>query len=230
MAENEPKIPPYAPYPTFTTFIDTLKSAAVPPRIDREVMPKMAGGTQSHVIHALKFIGLIDRGHATRDGLRALVEAFGSDRWPEAVKKYVLPAFKSIVGDLDTASATGAQLRERFAATGATGATLDKCVRFYVGALKDAKETVSPYFTKPRPAARNSSPKMPRKKPEPAADGNGAAVDKAPKGTIRFPIHIPGKPEGSIVVPDDLAESDLPILDAMVGAVRAYATRKEVTT
>ena len=58
------------------------------------------------------------------------MESYGSDRWPEAVKKLILPAYKGIVGDLDTSTATLGQLRERFAATGATGATLDKCVRF----------------------------------------------------------------------------------------------------
>lgn len=52
-----------------------------------------------------------------------------------------------------------------------------------------------------------------------------------PEGTISFPIYIPGKPEGQIVIPRDLGEADLGILEAMMSAVKAYAERgrKEVT-
>src|ERR1700733_5151148 len=57
-AKSEMK-PPYVAYKTFANTLASLRESGLPDRIDRSVFPGLAGGTQSFLMSALKFMGLI---------------------------------------------------------------------------------------------------------------------------------------------------------------------------
>ena len=75
--------PPYTSYRTFKTFIQDLHEHGVPSRIDRSVLTRFSGVVGTQLMHALRFLGLIeDHGHPTQR-LKELVNAHGAAHWPE---------------------------------------------------------------------------------------------------------------------------------------------------
>ena len=57
--------PPYTSYRTFKTFIEDLHEHGVPSRVDRSVLTRFSGVVGTQLMHALRFLGLIE--DETRD-------------------------------------------------------------------------------------------------------------------------------------------------------------------
>jgi hypothetical protein len=130
--------PPYVAYLTFKNFLGSLKAGAIPSRIDRSLMPGMAGSVQSYLMYALRFFGLIDDKDAPTDALEALVSSEGEKRkelWKELFDK----AYAPIIGDLDLTRATSALLNEKFLANGVAGETARKAYSFFTGWAQEAE-------------------------------------------------------------------------------------------
>lgn len=237
MSEQEsPRHPPaYVPYDTFEHFIDTLKEIGVTPdEINRSHMPHMSGALQSHLTAALKFLSLTTPTGETMDALDRLVQAYGTDGWQAALAAVVEPAYAPIIGDLNLKTGTARKLREKFKeSSGLDGATLDKAIRFYLKALKATGAEVSPhFFVRKSPAKRaNSNGRTKAETPRPSEGqplvNDQPAPDSPPpqrQGTITIQIPFPvGRPQGSIVVPQDLKEADMAMVEAALVMVRAYA-------
>jgi hypothetical protein len=221
-------LPAYAPYGTFKNFIESLKTDGIPARIDKTVMGSLAGGTQSHLSSALKFLELIDADGTPQDSLDALVKAHGGEEWSDTLAKIVTDAYSPVIGDLMLKSASPGQLTDRFRTTALDGATLDKAMRFYLQAMKDAKIPHSSHL-----GAMKVTTSYKRGAKPPKAQGADAGTPAAynsqkdsskdaaalPPGMIRYPVFfrrvIDGTPkmvEGSIIVPGDLNASDCKML------------------
>ena len=69
--------PPYTSYRTFRTFIDDLREHGVPSRIDRSVLTRFSGVVGSQLMHALRFLGLIEDDGRPTPRLRELVTRMG---------------------------------------------------------------------------------------------------------------------------------------------------------
>ncbi|MEW6532346.1 MAG: DUF5343 domain-containing protein [Thermodesulfobacteriota bacterium] len=139
-------IPPYVPFKTLVTFLDGLK-AAIPPVIDRSLMKSLSGGSQSELLVALRYLGFMDPGtNASTDTLRRFVQTEGTER--RQVLKEILESSYSFLFDagFEIENATARQLQERFEQTGATGDTLQKCIRFFLKASTVAGLSLSPHF------------------------------------------------------------------------------------
>jgi hypothetical protein len=149
MAEKEtPKklYPPYLPYKTIGTFLDSLK-VALPQRIDRSLMKSMSGGMQSALMLALAYLDLInpDTGVIT-EKLNRLVHSEGADR-QKIMQEILIVSYPFIFRDgLQLDRATTSQLVERFKQSGLSGDTLRKSVTFFLKAVKDAGLKVSPHI------------------------------------------------------------------------------------
>jgi hypothetical protein len=149
MAEKKtPKkaYPPYLPYKTIGTFIDSLK-VALPQRIDRSLMKSMSGGMQSALMSALAYLDLInsDTGAIT-EKLNRLVHSEGAER-QRGLQEILTGSYPFIFEDgLQLDRATTSQLEERFKQSGASGDTLRKSVTFFLKAAKDAGLKVSPHI------------------------------------------------------------------------------------
>ena len=231
-SRSDDKKPPYAPFPTFKNFVEKLKDTGIPHRIDKSVMGNLSGAAQSQVLGGLRFLDLTDLGGNPTNRLHELVESFGTPLWATSLHGVLKNAYALIVDGLDLHKASPAQLTEAFRDRGKTdGSLTEKAIRFYLKALEDAGFKCSPHF------ARNPSVRAPSRRrktgdqAESKNEGPGIAStategkDVIPKGMIAFPIHLPGKPAGTIVVPDDIEEDEVAMVDAQIAVLRLYAKR-----
>lgn len=224
--------PAYVPFDTFEGFLDTLKQVTVPSHVDRVHMTKMSGALQTHLLSSLKFLGLLSADNETKETLHQLVDARGDPaKWKPALTSVIEPAYATIIGDLNLKAGIAKKLREKFKEnTTVDGTTLDKAIRFYLKALKSAGVDYSPHFHVRRQNVRRESAGKPVKQEGAQAEatkaskpGNGTTAHESPPlGTISFPLHFPEKTPGSIVVPDDLNEADLEMVNAAVAYIKAY--------
>jgi len=74
MAKTQPtskRIPPYLPFKTFLSSLDTL-SQGVPPKLDRSCWKNQSGVNQGLIMSAYRFFGLVDPGDSSTDTLVTL--------------------------------------------------------------------------------------------------------------------------------------------------------------
>lgn len=147
------QLPPYVPWRTFKNFIDGLRSN-MPTRIDKSLMGSMSGATQGQLISALRFMGLTADNGSPTPRLREFVTADGEDR-AQKLSDMLFDAYRTILdaavdpGEPDfnfLDNGTYRQLSDAFAATGATGDTLRKCIAFFLQLARDADLEFSPHF------------------------------------------------------------------------------------
>lgn len=163
MAEREGGFPfPYISYATFRNFMLSLNANALPPRIDRSLMLGMAGGTQTHLIQALRVFTLIGENNEVNPPFVAMA---GDEETFRAGMRAILMHFYATQLELSERQGTTAQLLESFAPTGYSGSTLRKAVTFFLHAARDADMPLSPHFrppvaTTPVRARRASKPRV----------------------------------------------------------------------
>ena len=135
--------PPYTSYRTFTTFIEDLREGGLPSRIDRSVLMRFSGVVGTQLMHALRFLGLIEEnGHPTQR-LRELVNAHGAGHWPEKVLELLREAYAPMFA-IDLETATPSHFNETFRkAFPAADAVVQKCVTFFLYAASDAGMKIS---------------------------------------------------------------------------------------
>ena len=147
---------PYTSYRTFMTFIEDLREHGVPSRIDRSVLTRFSGAVGGQLMHALRFLGLIDDEGRTTQRLGELAVAHGGAEWPEALSQLLMEAYAPVFAiDLETATPShfSAAFRNAFPAA---DAVIQKCVTFFLYAAADAGLKVSARILKgrkPRPLA-----------------------------------------------------------------------------
>jgi hypothetical protein len=156
---ERPTVPPYVAHRTFQNFITQLRESSVPGQIDRSVMEGLAGGTQSQLLSALKALGLVDANGIPTDVLHKLVEAEGVERQKTLadIIRHTYPSLFNAGFDLDRA--TTRQVVDKFSELGASGATLGKCLAFFIAISKEANIPLSPHI---RPMATTSTPRVRR--------------------------------------------------------------------
>lgn len=228
---TEDSKPPYAPFPTFKNFIDKLHTSDVPHRVDKSVMVNLSGAAQSQILVGLRFLHLIDaNGHPTQR-LHELVKSFGTPMWATSLGETVKEAYANVVNGLDLTKATPAQLGEAFRDRGKTdGSITEKATRFYLKALDDAGVKYSTHLTR---NAGGRAPVRRRKVADPqegkvqSQNGNGAteknSTNSMSSGMISFPIHLPGRPEGRLIVPSDIEEAEVAMVEAQIAYLTLYA-------
>jgi Family of unknown function (DUF5343) len=153
--------PPYTSYRTFKTFIQDLDDNGVPSRIDRSVLMRFSGVVGTQLMHALRFLGLIeDHGRPTQ-GLKELVKAHGGGHWPEALLELLRQEYGPMFA-IELETATPSHFNEAFRkAFPAAEAVVQKCVTFFLYAANDAGVKISARVLKGR-KPRSSTP---RRKP-----------------------------------------------------------------
>jgi len=156
--------PPYTSYRTFKTFIEDLREHGVPSRIDRSVLTRFSGVVGTQLMHALRFLGLIeDHGRPTQR-LKELVNAHGEGHWSERFSELLRQVYAPMFA-IDLETATPSHFNEAFRkAFPAADAVVQKCVTFFLYAANDAGVKISGRILKGR-KPRSSTP---RKKPGPA--------------------------------------------------------------
>ncbi len=153
--------PPYTSYRTFKTFIEDLHEHGVPSRIDRSVLTRFSGVVGTQVMHALRFLDLIeDQGRPT-PRLKALVNAHGSGNWSETFLELLRREYSPMFA-IDLETATPSHFNEAFRkAFPAADAVVQKCVTFFLYAASDAGIKISGRVLK----GRKPRSLTPRRKP-----------------------------------------------------------------
>jgi hypothetical protein len=155
------RTPPYTSYRTFKTFIQDLREHGVPSRIDRSVLTRFSGVVGTQLMHALRFLGLIeDHGRPTQR-LKELVNAHGAGHWPEKLLELLRQEYAPMFA-IDLETATPSHFNEAFRkAFPAADAVVQKCVTFFLYAANDAGVKISGRVLK----GRKPRTLTPRRKP-----------------------------------------------------------------
>jgi hypothetical protein len=234
--------PVYLPWKTFSAYIVSLKDTTVPHTLDNTVKPSnMAGGVWRHLTSALQFLGLLDSQKVVKDALGKLVKAHGTPEWGAAIKECLLPAYAKIVDGLPLARATSGQLEKCFKGTGnVQGQMLEKAIRFYLHALKEAGVKYSDHLMmrkgktvkaggSKQKSAKIKTAAVAEEKTDKDTETNHSEKLKggAPQGMISFPLHFKGKPAGEIRVHKDLNNEDVALIELTVNVIKAYAGQKD---
>jgi uncharacterized protein DUF5343 len=164
------RTPPYTSYRTFKTFIEDLYDQGVPSRIDRSVLTRFSGVVGTQLIHALRFLGLIeDQGRPTQR-LVELVNAHGAGRWPEKLLELLRQEYAPMFA-IDLETATPSHFNEAFRkAFPAADAVVQKCVTFFLYAANDAGLKISGRVLKGRKPRSLSPRRKPTLSPAPAKE------------------------------------------------------------
>lgn len=146
--------PAYVPWKTFIGFLDQFQGKGLPARIDRSVLQGKSGASQSQLIGALKFLGLIDdNGTPSSDLLSLVVDPSARQ---EVMGKLVKSKYAEAL-EISRQNGTQAMLEEEFSSYGVRGSTHRKAVGFFLAAAKLGGIEVSGHFHTPRrirPGAR----------------------------------------------------------------------------
>jgi Family of unknown function (DUF5343) len=135
--------PPYTSYRTFKTFIEDLHEHGVPSRIDRSVLTRFSGVVGTQLMHALRFLGLIEDDGRPTERLKVLVKAHGTGGWPERLLELLRQEYAPMFA-IDLETATPSHFNEAFRkAFPAADAVVQKCVTFFLYAANDADVRIS---------------------------------------------------------------------------------------
>jgi Family of unknown function (DUF5343) len=189
------RTPPYTSYRTFKTFIEDLRQRGVPSRIDRSVLTRFSGVVGTQLMHALRFLGLIEDHGGPTQRLKELVNAHGTGHWPETLLELLRQQYAPMfVIDLETA--TPSHFNEAFRrAFPAADAVVQKCVTFFLYAANDAGVKISGRVLKGR---KPRSP-TPRRK-HASAHAPAKELETGPSGPQPDPARIEGKKPSEILL------------------------------
>jgi hypothetical protein len=156
--------PPYTSYRTFKTFIEDFHDHGVPSRIDRSVLTRFSGIVGTQLMHALRFLGLVEDDGRPTERLKRLVKAHATSQWPETLLETLGDEYAPMFA-IDLATATPSHFNEAFRrAFPAADAVVQKCVTFFLYAANDAGVKISGRVLKGR-KPRSLTPRRKLAKP-----------------------------------------------------------------
>ncbi len=155
------RTPPYTSFRTFKTFIQDLHEHGIPSRIDRSVLTRFSGVVGTQLMHALRFLGLIEENGRPTERLKELVNADSAGRWTETFLELLRREYAPMFA-IDLETATPSHFNEAFRkAFPAADAVVQKCVTFFLYAASDAGVKISGRVLK----GRKPRSLTPRRKP-----------------------------------------------------------------
>lgn len=218
---------PYVSYPAFKAFIAHLHDTVITAQIDNTMMPRtMSGGVRAAIISALKTLGLTDAQGNTTQKLKSLIDAYNTNGWSEALKKYILPAYSDIIGNIDLKSVTPKQMDNLF--QNASAEMKEKYLRFFLTVNKEAGIEYSPHL-KIRKRGPSKRPGKTTQKTEnidnPPPAGN--IGEQTPVGMFDQPIPIASAERSFIRVPMNITVNQAAMVKAVVAVIEAIAQQNE---
>jgi len=201
----------------------------VPPEINKGLMDNLSGGVQSHLLSALRFLGLVEGDEdSTTPELEKLVESYGTEGYKSTLEAVLNNAYEDITTGINIANTSAKALDVAFGRENLDGSMRTRAIRFYLRGLESAGVAISPHLGKRK--ARSPGPPKPRKKKQATRSGKTAtpedeergAGERLPPGLIEFPIPI-GNSAACIRVPKDITPKQMPLIQAIVSAVDALA-------
>jgi len=203
--------PPYTSYRTFKTFIEDLHEHGVPSRIDRSVLTRFSGVVGTQLMHALRFLGLIEEDGRPTPRLTELVNAHATGHWPETLLERLRHEYAPMFA-IDLETATPSHFNEAFRrAFPAADAVVQKCVTFFLYAANDAGVKISGRVLKGR-KPRSLTPRRKAARPAFAHPPTKEFEAAPPQPREALPPALPAiegkKPSEILLMHLDLNEMD----------------------
>ena len=178
MADDERQVAAaYVGSTTFFTSLNQLANAVVPNRIDRTAFPGFAGGVQSQILSAYRFLGLINGDSKPTPALHALAVKDEAAR-KVALAKILRERYSALFA-LDLLKVTPGELSEAMAGEyGVGGETKEKAVRFFLSAATYAGIAVSPLLAKVKGPTGPGGPRKRRQQPRPKLVSSDADIEE----------------------------------------------------
>ena len=183
MAQHNAATGPAIPYVSFTTFgtaLDYLKSHGTPDKIDSSVFPNFSGGSVSHLLLSMRFLGVIDdKGHP-----QAVLSQLIDEKTRKTALAKILPqAYAPVFQNVDLSKASPSTLDEALRAQKVTGATHRKAKAFLLKAAQFAGLPISSHLMKRTRSGSSRSAGTSRKTRDESAVRATNAIPRVP--TVR---------------------------------------------
>lgn len=218
-AQPKKPAPPYIPYRTFINLLNGWH-VHLPQRIDRSVLGSYSGATQSAILSSLRYLALVHNDDTPTGVLDQLVKSEGGER-QKLLKQLLRTGYPFMFSNgFDLTKATPAMIKERFAETGASGETLEKCLSFFTALAKDAGVALTPFLKTRQRRQTNGKRTAKTPKVKDAAGGEQPA-EAMPDGFARFPI--PGIENAYIQYPLAITDATCDLFEATIPVLRMYA-------
>jgi hypothetical protein len=223
--------PPYLSFATFWSFLETMVSQPLPPKIDRSMMRSKSGSDQASLTAALKAFGLVDDTQVVT-GLRDLE---GSDedarsRWLAGMIRKHYPAQMTV----SEQNGTEQQLKESFRDSFQMGSadTIRKAMTFFLHAARTAGIETSPHF--PQTRSGSGAPGTPKPRRATSRRKSSDAAKATEKASIlqvegdTYTLHLESGPVVTLAVKMNVMEasvSDRDFTFKLIDALRGYGKR-----
>jgi hypothetical protein len=166
-------VPVYLSFKTFQSAIQSLRVHGLPDNLDRTAFGSRSGAEQTQILSAFRFLGLLNDKDQTQDALRTLVTFDENSNEEKQVFAEILKEKYANAFALNLEAATPAQLDRAIGDYGATGATRDRAVRFFIKAAEHCAIKLSSRLTARKPRSAST------------ASGNGEDTTAADTGSQR---------------------------------------------
>jgi hypothetical protein len=155
-------VPVYLSFKTFQSAVQSLRVHGLPDSLDRTAFGSRSGAEQTQILSAFRFLGLLNDKDRTQESLRALVAFDENSNEEKQIFADVLKDKYANAFALNLEAATPAQLDKAIGEYGATGATKDRAVRFFIKATEHCGIKLSSRLTA----------RKPRSTPTPSSNGD----------------------------------------------------------
>lgn len=146
IVDSEQKLSPaYVSFKTFLNAIERLEHG-LPDHIDKSLFHSLAGGIQTNLMRAFRFLDLITADGSVLPPLRQLVESTEEQR-PHVLGEILKQRYAKVMA-LDLMKCSPHQFTEAMKAYGIQGDTLQRAVWFFVTAAKFSGISMSPHLLK----------------------------------------------------------------------------------
>jgi hypothetical protein len=148
---------PYPPFSTFCTALEYLRTHGIPDKINASVLPNMSRGMVSHVLLALRFLGLVDEKGGPQPALGQLV---GEKTRRQTLARILPHAYAELFKKVDLAKASPSTLDNALREQNVRGATHQKAKAFLIKAAQFAGLPLSNHLARRtrRTGPRNKGP------------------------------------------------------------------------
>lgn len=152
-------VPVYLSFKTFQSAIQSLRTHGLPDSLDRTAFGSRSGAEQTQILSAFRFLGLLNDANRTQNPLRSIVSKKEGSQEEKNVLTEILKDKYANAFAMNLEAATPAQLDKAIGDYGATGATRDRSVRFFIKACEYCGIKLSSRLTarKPRTTSPNSN-------------------------------------------------------------------------
>ncbi len=183
---------PYVAFATFATALAYLRDRGIPSKVDTSVFSSMSGTMASHVLVAMRFLGVIDGEGSPMPELAHLVD---EKTKADTLRRLIERSYGRLLSRVDLAKASPSQLDHALREYKVTGTTHRKAKTFLIRAAQFAGMQVSRHLLKRTRVlgVRGTARRQAEARPEKLGISPPGFVTSPPRpaGAFTRTVHLP---------------------------------------